>query len=99
MLLNSYIHGKGTYDFLSCKRHHQLFAFLVNMLLQIKEYKSLYARKNVKNYKPHSEDLNVLFGALGTLGKYVKPVIFSKSLTLIISRLLTSCFCSLSLLT
>ena len=37
MLLDSYIHGNGTYDFLSCKCHHQLFAFLVIILLQIKE--------------------------------------------------------------
>ena len=69
MLLNSYIHGKGTYDFLSCKCHHQLFAFLVIMLLQIKEYNFLYARKIVKTYKPHSEALYDCFGALGTLGK------------------------------
>ena len=36
MLLDSYIYGNGTYDFLSCKRHHQILAFVI-ILLQIKE--------------------------------------------------------------
>ncbi len=36
MLLDSYIHGNGTYDFLSCKCHHQLFAFLVIICCKLK---------------------------------------------------------------
>lgn len=55
MLLDSYIHGNGTYDFLSCKRHHQIFALFI-ILLQIKKLVFLYARKKIKKYhNPQSE--------------------------------------------
>ena len=89
MLLDSYIYGNGTYDFLSCKRHHQIFALFI-ILLQRKKLVFLYARKKQKKYhNPHSEAEKLLLGALGTFGKYVNPVISSRSLTLIISLLLT----------
>ena len=50
MLLDSYIHGNGTYDFLSCKRHHQIFALFI-ILLQIKKFVFLYARIILKKFQ------------------------------------------------
>mgnify|MGYP007101883593 CR=1 FL=1 len=47
MLPSPIIYGNGTYDYLSCKRHHQLFATNAFILLQRKTYNSIYARKIV----------------------------------------------------